>query len=311
MLQDTDSSAPNITCGDDQSYNVELEKENERKLLKTVPPEQETFEENSFPYVHGLRGHHQTYTVKELSHADKIFSFDINTISKNFDQPEKICFTDKFPYESGRNASGSYFATVSGEFPRSREFLRGHVISAIETNSKAELLINQSRRSEKIYFATKWSSFNSRNACRGPSGNVCGESPRSRVLVKGCLDTEEQCRKPPAPVSSDSNLRASLFRGWKTFGCFSKYFADIEVASGDDDETSFRCSQPGTMVTAYKPSPNVVHRGSGNLSVSRHWITAPKMKGGAYLKIDELHIHGLIKVGLYTIVMVVYRYFSY
>lgn len=62
---------------------------------------------------------------------------------------------------------------------------------------------------------------------------------------------------------------------------------------------------------AYRPSPNVVHRKSGNLSGFGHGSSTPKMKGGASLKIDELLIHGLIKVGLYIIVIVVYRYFSY
>lgn len=62
---------------------------------------------------------------------------------------------------------------------------------------------------------------------------------------------------------------------------------------------------------AYRPSPNVVHRRSENLSGFGHGSAAPKMKGGASLKIDELLIHGLIKVRLYTIVIVVYMYFSY
>lgn len=151
--------------------------------------------------MRGLRGHRQTYTVKELSHDDKIFSFDTNTISKKFDQLEKICFADKFPSVSSTNSSGSY----SGDFPYLRKFIGGHVISWIEPKFEAELLINQSRRSEKIYSTTKWPNFNSRNACRSPSGKVCGGSPQSRALVKGCLNTEELHMKPPALVSSDSS----------------------------------------------------------------------------------------------------------
>lgn len=46
--------------------------------------------------------------MKELSHDDKIFSFDTNTISKKFDQLEKICFADKFPSVSSTSSSGSY-----------------------------------------------------------------------------------------------------------------------------------------------------------------------------------------------------------
>lgn len=80
MLQDADSFTPNIASMDDQNNNVEWEKEDEGKLLKTKPLEHQTFEMNNFPYMRGLRGHRQTYTVKELSHADKIFSFDTNTI---------------------------------------------------------------------------------------------------------------------------------------------------------------------------------------------------------------------------------------
>lgn len=64
-------------------------------------------------------------------------------------------------------------------------------------------------------------------------------------------------------------------------------------------------------MTAYRPSPNVVHRRSGNLSEFGHGSATPKMKGGAFFKIDELLIHGLIKVGLYAIIIIVYRYFSY
>lgn len=108
MLQDTDSSTPNIASRDDQNNNVEWEKEDEGKLLKTEPLEHQTFEKNNFPYMCGLRGHRQTYTVKELSHDDKIFSFDTNTISKKMDQLEKICFADKFPSVSSTNSSGSY-----------------------------------------------------------------------------------------------------------------------------------------------------------------------------------------------------------
>ncbi|KAK9195862.1 hypothetical protein WN943_003990 [Citrus x changshan-huyou] len=69
--------------------------------------------------------HEDNQVLKELSHDDKIFNFDTNTISKKFDQLEKICFADKFPTVSSTNSSGSY----SGDFPCLRKFIGGHVIS--------------------------------------------------------------------------------------------------------------------------------------------------------------------------------------
>lgn len=238
-------------------------------------------------------------------------------------QSDQICFADQLPYVNDRDATGSCLHTVAGDLPRLGELFKGYEISAGETKSEAELLVTQGTDPEKICSTTKLSCDNIRNAVRAPSGKVGADCPQSGEFfrghvddvierkfvvkssiirstkcgtppVKGCLDTKELHWKPTLHVSSERNSTSSLSRACKTCHLLPKCRDNIEVCNRDDDDETFaRCTQPCTIVTAYRPSPNTVDRRIKNLSAFGHWRAVPKMKGGASLKTEKLLLYGL------------------
>lgn len=165
-------------------------------------------------------------------------------------------------------------------------------------------------QSERILFAEKLATVNSRNNCGSSSNNVVGDSPcfgecfedKIGGALEGKLgeksyasisekygiipvtgsseDLSELNRKPCALVGLESDVKPYLLDCINHVPC-PKHHDNVKVvASRDDEENSVWCTQHSTISKTYTPTAGIRERRTNKLSASRHWRVAQNLKGG-------------------------------
>eukprot|EP00261_Vitis_vinifera_P036178 XP_019077421.1 PREDICTED: telomere repeat-binding protein 5 isoform X8 [Vitis vinifera] len=195
-------------------------------------------------------------TLAYVPHANDDLSLKISS-TINSDLPENVCFSDKLDVDCRQKARGSSPSKVAGDFPCCGIFFEGNVDSVIEKNLEVE------------------------------PQEIRGMVSKTHPKKGSSKDLGELDRATLAPVHLDNNAKASLFSDHMNCGPSPRCQENMEVVSGDDDENSSGCSQPGTIMKTYTPRRHIGNQRIRKLSASRCWGGTPNLKDGGFLNTDR------------------------
>ncbi|XVF55271.1 hypothetical protein PTKIN_Ptkin06aG0023500 [Pterospermum kingtungense] len=194
-----------------------------------------------------VHGHLQIYRLNKFSYAQDQFNLKACSSLKNFDQSEKICFDDQSANVNDRKASSS--AEVGMFSVISGEFSEGQVEGAGAESSMVQTITS------------------------------------ATLPLTGSLDVFEIDHKPPGFFSSESKLKATLFKDWITLGS-SRHSDNIGTVYRDDDENYIGCTRAATTLKAFRLPSDVADQRIKNLSSSGQWRVTPNLSGGNSLRND-------------------------
>lgn len=206
-------------------------------------------------------------TLAYVPHANDDLSLKISS-TINSDLPENVCFSDKLDVDCRQKARGSSPSKVAGDFPCCGIFFEGNVDTVIEKNLEVE------------------------------PQEIRGMVSKTHPKKGSSKDLGELDRATLAPVHLDNNAKASLFSDHMNCGPSPRCQENMEVVSGDDDENSSGCSQPGTIMKTYTPRRHIGNQRIRKLSASRCWGGTPNLKDGGFLNTGKCVFYGLVIVGL-------------
>ncbi|RVW33734.1 Telomere repeat-binding protein 5 [Vitis vinifera] len=195
-------------------------------------------------------------TLAYVPHANDDLSLKISS-TINSDLPENVCFSDKLDVDCRQKARGSSPSKVAGDFPCCGIFFEGNVDTVIEKNLEVE------------------------------PQEIRGMVSKTHPKKGSSKDLGELDRATLAPVHLDNNAKASLFSDHMNCGPSPRCQENMEVVSGDDDENSSGCSQPGTIMKTYTPRRHIGNQRIRKLSASRCWGGTPNLKDGGFLNTDR------------------------
>ncbi|KAF8402931.1 hypothetical protein HHK36_011024 [Tetracentron sinense] len=259
LLQEGKSSAPsNASAGKDPSAtvkdSVKQEQHDEENLLKVEPSDQVSCEESVFVSEIFSQGHNQNYTLKKFLHAQNDDGLGFSSEIATSEHSEKVGCAVKLTICKHKNLFGNFPSKVEGGSPNYGESCEDIVEDKIDRKLEAE-----PRKIESLM--------------NGTVADKCSSE-----------DPMELDRKSLAFVSSDSSVEVPLSRDRIPFGSFPGHQDDVKVVSRDDDENSSGCTQPSTIIKAFRTRPRIGDRIIRKFLEPRYWKGAPKLKDDEEMK---------------------------
>lgn len=208
-----------------------------------------------------------------------------------------------------QQADGEKYSSKESPFPPSD----GHsgFASAVTTdcseNIVVEKLVNGKNKNDKGSFASKVDV----GVCDYRESGDCKIDCETKMICKDELEKggkvligtgADMCSlhcpevwdgKPPALVTSGSNVKVPLSGDHFPHSSFPASREDVKIVSRDDDENSSGCTHPSTITKSSRPVSRIGDRRIRKILASKYWKVSPKLKDETLPNVGKLLLYSV------------------